>query len=303
MSDSINWRDGISEAQVSGTVSKINNANGHVLKGEESLMRAGRELRIALRSHLKGDKARFAAACAELFNRGASVAYEYVQAADAHEAFGTDVVNVIGASEAAKVGVRTWAKLDRFTGSDDKVAEGRAVIQAEAVRDISGDEPGRFTNKGLHKTIQTARGTDGNVSPVSDRKIANLEGKLEGQFEAHLTVLLGFADSKSVRDSIIAALRVGASWGAEHGALTEVVIGRLYGAMVGREAADAAEAAKAAKQAAKDAVKLEAAKAAREESSKLATPTVKMTTKPVQTSAIEPKAAAPKRTRKTKATA
>lgn len=283
------WRIGITASAAKGTEKNLVEGNVYHRKGEGMKLASGRKLRVALNTHLKGDRERFAAAVADLMDIGVTTAYEYVQAADAFDSF-SEAVKATG-TDLAPIGVRTWAKLDRFTGSDEALADGMAVVKAEAKR-AKVEGTNAFTNAGLADTLLALRG-DKVPSPVSDRRVGKItdawSAKVDGAFVAFEKVV----GKEGPRAAFFAAVRFGIGMGAQDGPAADLALTAIHSAILLAERdAEKKAAMDAAYQAAQaGAPKVEAP-----------TPTVKRVAAkprtPGNTGPITPKAPAPKRTRK-----
>lgn len=283
----INWQDGMKASDVTAVQGKYAAANRHCMEGEQSLLRAGRELRIALRTYLKGDKVRFEAACLDLFDRSVTAAYEYVQAADAVEHF-ADAVKATGV-DLKTVGVRTWAKLDRFTGSDEAKADGLEVIALEA-KTAKADGRKAFTNVGVADAIKAVRGVGESTGTDDDRKLGRIAGKYRDDLRSEYATFRAVMAEKGERAAFLFAMRTGATWGAASGALTPMAVTSLAGAWATEDAEAARAEAKAKRESEANAAKLAAERAAAQ--SLKPTPKAKPAAK---VTAVAPKTPAPKR--------
>lgn len=287
MSDTT-WNEGLAASKVKAVEGKFESANRHVREGDLALLRAGRELRIVLRTYLKSNKEAFLAAATELFDRGSSMAYEYVQAADA-EAIFAEAVKATG-TDLKTVGVRTWAKLDRFTGTDDLKATGLEVIKTEAAR-AKAEGTKAFTNTGLADSIKAVKPGTGEATGTDDeRKVGRIAGKYRDDYRTGFATFAARLQEKGARSAWLLATRQGATWGSASGALTPMALASLEGAWIAEEAAEASAVKKAQRAAAAHEKKVAEAKAAIEALRPTPAPKPQAEVKPET-----PKAPAPKR--------
>lgn len=290
MSDTT-WNEGLAASKVKAVEGKFESANRHVRQGDLALLRAGRELRIVLRTYLKNDKAAFLAAASVLFDRGSSMAYEYVQAADA-EAIFADAVKATG-TDLDTVGVRTWAKLDRFVATDDLKATGLEVIKTEAAR-AKAEGTKAFTNTGLADSIKAVKGDGGEATGTDDdRRVGRISSKYRDDLRSEFARFVAVVAESGERAGFLYALRKGAEWGAASGAVTPLAIVSLAGAWATEDKVAKQEADKAERKSAKIAKDLAEAKAAAQSLAPAPAPKPEPTVK-----AVAPKTPAPKRTSK-----
>lgn len=249
---SANWNtEGYTAKAIKAIEDGFAEANRHVLESGKSLMRGARKLGVLHSHHFRGDKARFTEAAEALFCLGASQAYEYVQAADAEKVFGA-VVRDAAPDAVDGIGVRTWAKLDRFTGSEEKVEEGKAIIVAEVARATKAKgQP--FTNAGLTETLRSASGKT--PSPASDRRIGRIADKYADSLRTSFDVFLAKAEKSGMKAAYYQAIRIGIAWASADGAATDLALTQMasaweqeireaHAAQAAKDAADAAYAEK-----------------------------------------------------------
>lgn len=279
------WEDGLTAKAVKAVDGKFESANRHVREGDKARMRAARDLRVIHRTYFKGDKARFIAAAEAKFILGSSAAYEYVQAADAERTF-AEAIKATG-TDVDAIGVRTLAKMDRFTGSADKVAEGMKIIKAEAKR-AKADGTACFTNAGLAKTIKAAKPEGENTGTDDDRRVQRIAGKYRDTLRSTVAKIEAILQEHGPRAAIIAAIRQGGEWTAESGPATNLALHALTIEWAAEDKAKAIEAQAIEAKAAQLLADREAAKAAAAVLAPQAKPAAKVT--------AEAKPATPRRT-------
>lgn len=251
------WSDSTLSARDSKAVAaKFTSANAHVKQGDRQYMLAADDLRIVQSRYYRGDKERFMAAAAALFDLGPSTAYEMVQAADAYKVF-KPAVQATGAP-VDTIGYRTWAKLDRFT-AEAKQADGLEVVKAEAKRaKVEGGKP--FTNAGLAASIKTVTKPAGDVTGTDDdRKVQRVAGKYRDVLRDSFNEYGSHVTAKGERAGFLYALRLGAEWGSQSGALVGQAVTALAIEWAAEDRAAEIEAARIETLAAKKAGEMAAA--------------------------------------------
>ncbi len=254
MTEVTSWFADLTADVVKSCKAKAESINAHVDAGTKQFVLAAIDAELVYRHYLKGDEARLVAYfAAEVKGIKASMAGVYVRAGRAYRL--RDTLGLTKA-ECDAMSVHSLALLAPYAASadEDKVAEGKAIIALDAELTEAAKAEGKTRKprgkEGLLEAKQVIKAEANGDEPVDQatRRIGRIESKLRDLIRGEFTKAEATRSDSSDGGPVVAylqVLRLGAEWGAAHGAATPLAIDGL-----GAEwAEDRAKQARVAKQA------------------------------------------------------
>lgn len=237
MTEVTSWFQDLTASAVKACKATAESISAHADAAQRQYVLAAIDAEKIYRHYLKGDEARLVAYFeAEVRGIKASMAMVYVRAGRTYR-----LRDTLGLTKAQcdAMSVHALAQLQAYASSSDeeKVAEGVAILAADAAATVAAEAEGKtrkpLTKEGLLEVKQALKAEADGTEPVDKvgKRIGRIESKLRDEvrsaFHSMRAIAADTSDAGGDVAAFLYALRLGAEWGAAHGASTPLAIDGL----------------------------------------------------------------------------